>query len=48
MGASIPDNFLDIVIENTLKTKETVIVLHCIGKQNYNVCHLPIPCSLIF
>ena len=48
---SIPDNFL--VIENILKKKKkkkkpTVIVLYCIEKHTYNVCHLPLPCSLIF
>lgn len=43
MGAPTPDNFLNIVIENRLKIKATVIVPSCIGKQNYNACHLPVP-----
>lgn len=47
MDASNTDNFLDIIIENTIKTKATVVVLHYIGKQNYKVVHLLMPYSLI-
>lgn len=47
VDASIPDNLLNIVIEDRLKVKTTVIVPHRIGSQNISVYHLPIPYSSI-